>query len=406
MTLTDVLESPLLLPKDTIHLRVGSYADVPYLLNKPGNAGGNVTIQPYQNDRSIIAGSLNIAAAYQHLKNVEICKPTYDPRSTDVGTCDETSWIDVDDKGNVMISGAYIHDLSYGILCKGNNLEINGCVIRATGWDAPGSYLAGHGIYFTNPTAGTKITIKNCILCDSFGFLLHGYSDGVDLHSAEIIGNICFNAGNLNTWGGRRTNIMLGSVGAAWPRGGKVIGNCSYFPDFTGGIGIHVGVGAGGSTDIEITDNISAGGVYAMANRNPTNPTVTGNTIIGDTLYFEPEDYPDNTYLADFPATGSIVKVFPLDYHTDRAHVAVYNWALVDSIEIDLTDVTGLSAGDTVTVANAQDLRNDIQTVVLDAGKKITVDMQAANRTVQAPINWTAPETTFPRFGAFVVEKV
>jgi len=54
---------------------------------------------------------------------------------------------------------------------------------------------------------------------------------------------------------------------------------------------------------------------------------------------------------------------------------------------------------------NVQDYWNDTQTLDITAGH-ITVNMQAVNRTVETPVGWTAPATTFPQFGAFVLEKV
>lgn len=83
-----------------------------------------------------------------------------------------------------------------------------------------------------------------------------------------------------------------------------------------------------------------------------------------------------------------------------------YNWDLDDSVVVDLSTVTGLSIGDTVSVKNVQDLFVDIVELVLDADKKITVDMRAVNHTVAAPVLWDAPVTTFPEFGCFIIEKV
>jgi hypothetical protein len=35
----------------------------------------------------------------------------------------------------------------------------------------------------------------------------------------------------------------------------------------------------------------------------------------------------------------------------------------------------------------------------------ITVNMQAANRSVATPVGWTAPAKVFPQFGSFVLVK-
>jgi hypothetical protein len=57
-----------------------------------------------------------------------------------------------------------------------------------------------------------------------------------------------------------------------------------------------------------------------------------------------------------------------------------------------------------VQARNVQDYFSDIQMVTVTVGK-ITVNMQAVNRTVATPVGWAAPATTFPKFGAFVLER-
>jgi hypothetical protein len=61
-------------------------------------------------------------------------------------------------------------------------------------------------------------------------------------------------------------------------------------------------------------------------------------------------------------------------------------------------------ASGTVKAYNVQDYFTDIQTLTITAGV-ITVNMQAANRTVATPVLWTAPAKTFPQFGAFILVK-
>jgi hypothetical protein len=48
----------------------------------------------------------------------------------------------------------------------------------------------------------------------------------------------------------------------------------------------------------------------------------------------------------------------------------------------------------------------DVQELTVAGDGTITVDMQAANRSVATPIAWDAPATTFPEFGCFVLQKV
>jgi hypothetical protein len=403
-TLIQALASGSIKAGEVIEILNGSCTTIPYTTAIQGNSIYPIFIDRHAKERPIITGRFNVNNPYLYIKNLEFAKATYDPRDEADGACDEATWLDIYGGGYIKIINSIIHDFSYGIVSGQPEIEINGCIIYHTGWEEE-TYKAGHGIYIGNTDASKKITIKNCIIFDTWGFGIHCYGESVDVCNADINGNIVFNSGSLATYGGRRTNILLGCTGLALPRTGKVRNNCSYYPDLLSGTGIQVGLGAAGSADIEITNNYSAGGLYAAAIRAPVRPTVTGNTFIGGLQYFTAEDYADNIYAAAFPESGSKIVVYPLNYQLGRAHVAVYNWALANTVDVDLTSVTGLTVGDTVSVHNAQDYFTDIQTLTIAAGKIITVNMQAVNRTVATPVNWAAPATTFPRFGAFVVEK-
>lgn len=407
-TLKEALASADIKPGHTVYLRGGNYTDIPYYQGIRGTAEAPIYFKPYHGERPIITGRTDIYVPYTEWWGVEFCKLTYDPRDESDGACDESTWLDIYGGGNVKIINCIIHDFSYGVNSGQPETELNGCIIYHCGWEEE-AYTAGHGVYVSNADPTKTVTIKNCIIFNNWGWGIHAYSELEDVYNIDINGNICFNAGYLATWGARRTNIMLG-VGSSTkkPINGKVRNNCSYFPLLTdnNGIGLQIGFGTSGSDGLEVTNNYSAGGAYAASIRNPTNITVTGNTFIGGLLYFDAEDYADNTYAAAFPEVGSKIVVYPLDYQADRVHVAIYNWALANTVDVDLTSVAGLSVGDSVKCHNAQDYFTDIQTLTLDANKKITVNMQAANRTVATPVNWTAPATTFPQFGAFVVEKI
>jgi len=65
----------------------------------------------------------------------------------------------------------------------------------------------------------------------------------------------------------------------------------------------------------------------------------------------QPASYPDNTYLAAAPS-GTQVFVRPNREQPGRAHVVVYNWDGVDSVEVDLQTV--LSPGDGYEIRNGQ----------------------------------------------------
>ena len=90
-------------------------------------------------------------------------------------------------------------------------------------------------------------------------------------------------------------------------------------------------------------------------------------------------------------------------YDANRANLTIYNQDAVNTVTADVSSI--YSNGDTINARNVQDYFVDIQTLTV-AGGNITVNMQAANRTVATPVQWTAPASTFPTFGCFVLEKV
>ncbi len=310
----------------------------------------------------------------------------------------------VDNPGaEINLINCVLHDLNQAIIIASSyNVLIYGCVIYNIGWaEWPGG---GHGVYASNQSETASHVLKHNIIAPGYAFGIHSYQSGGWNYNAQIIENIAFCAGELlNT---PSCNILLGCDGAAWPIDGVISGNACYHRSFAaGGVGIRLGQGAAGSQSCAVTGNYCAGGQYPFMfiGDNWGENTVKQNTFVGtpyNAAYFL-----DNTTLADFPATGSKVFVYPNEYETGRAHVAIFNWSGGASATVDLSTVTGLSVGDDVTFANAQGLFVDIQTLTLDENMQVSVDMQAANRTVTAPQGADAPATTAPRFGAWLVRK-
>ena len=93
----------------------------------------------------------------------------------------------------------------------------------------------------------------------------------------------------------------------------------------------------------------------------------------------------------------------PNEYDTDRGQLAVYNWDLSDTVSVDVSSIYNVD--DVIKAHNAQDYDGDVQSLVVAPDGTLTIDMQAANRSVEAPVGWAAPATTFPQFGTFVLER-
>lgn len=262
-----------------------------------------------------------------------------------------------------------IHDLGivyFDDVCEG--LEFYGCVIYHVGWVAP-DRGHGHGLYLHNlvPT----MVVKDCVIFDNFGWGIHAYSPtGANLKYFEFVGNTVFRNGSLS--GTLTPGIILGADSGQADTA-TIAENMTYGNKAGWGLQFY----GAGAINVTLTDNyISEGklGTYTAVEES-------GNTYntIGNATFLRP-----NTYDAN------------------RANLTIYNEAEANTVVVDI-----LSLGWTgqLRARNVQDYFVDIQTLdIVDSA--ITVNMQAINRTVATPIQWTAPATTFPQFGAFVLEHV
>ena len=143
-----------------------------------------------------------------------------------------------------------------------------------------------------------------------------------------------------------------------------------------------------------------------IGNNLPNNSLVdcTGNTYIGQVTSKGAATFPDNTYLSAYPSTGSKVFIQPNSYEPLRGQIAIFNYAKASSVTISLASL-GYAEGDTYTLHNAANYWGDMVTGVYN-GSSVTVDMQAEDHSVAAPIgvNFQKEPTSFPDFGAFIIE--
>lgn len=269
---------------------------------------------------------------------------------------------------NVKFINCIFHDLpTLGLWTPATNAEFYGCIIYHNGWSGP-DRGHGHGLYVQN-NAPTKI-IKDCIIFNNFGYGIHAYTEGGKINNFVFDGCVCFGAGSL--YGTKYNNILIGGYQVA---NNIIIKNCMTY----GAGGVNVGYVAG-ATNVILEDNYFPDGIQKV---NTQIANETGN-------YYG-------------PAIGNRVFLRPNQYEPNRANLVVYNEAQVDTVEMDISAI--YANGTQVQARNVQDYFSDIQILTVTNGK-ITVNMQAINRTVAVPIGWTAPATTFPQFGCFVLNNV
>jgi MYXO-CTERM domain-containing protein len=138
-----------------------------------------------------------------------------------------------------------------------------------------------------------------------------------------------------------------------------------------------------------------------------TNPwqsvTMTGNTFYGTVSgSVAATDYPSNTYLSAPPArTTAFVRKNP--YDTNRAHIVVYNWNLLDTVDVDVGTV--LVPGTPYEVRNAQNYFGAPVASGTYSGGAIALPMSAGSNPA-APIGpglLEPAENTGKQFNVFVL---
>lgn len=370
--LQSALSSPSIMPGNTVYLSGGGYSG-DYVCNLAGTSSRPITIKPHNNERVVIDGSLTVNGAYTEWHDIEVMYSGWTKRQTEIaGSSPE----DIVSK-NILIGApgckfinCIIHDMfSPGFLVEANDAEFYGCLIYNCGWTGP-DRGHGHGLYIHN-SIGTKL-IKNCVIFNNFGWGIHAYySDSSRLNGLVFDGNICFSSGLPGDY--LNPNMLIGAESGI-AQSPDIKNNVTY----GGSVGMRFY--QSGAENGRLTDNYFSDGMSGEY----TGFFESGNELneIGDRHF-----------------------IFDNDYKTGRSNIAIFNESQADSVMVDLSNIAWLIAGTVLTARNVNDYFGDIQTLVLDENKKITIDMRAENRTVVAPVSWPTPVTTFPTFGAFVVEK-
>jgi Concanavalin A-like lectin/glucanases superfamily/Purple acid Phosphatase, N-terminal domain len=307
----------------------------------------------------------------------------------------------VNNSDDVKIINCIIHDGSgLSEWSPGTGTETTGNLIYYSGWKGP-DRTHGHGIYTQNQT-GTKRFIDNMIFYNG-NHGIHAYgSSSAHLNNFVFEGNTLFNNGELfpNTVG---RNLLLG--GGQGVHSATVQNNMIYrrpatvnslSSDFMVGFD---GTGVHNST---IRNNYVAGNSYLLGAFN--NVDLSSNTFYGsvnsDTGSVSVR-YPSNQYLSSRP-TGTRVFLRPNPYDTNRANLTIYNWNLLNTVSVDVSTFN-LRPGDQYAIRNALNYYGDVITGTYTGGQ---LNIPMTGRTVAAPAGLTAPPTTFPEFGAFVLTKV
>lgn len=379
-------------PGVTINLAAGQYGSV--VLTLSGNPQSRIFLSA--SGRAIL-GALTVSTDYLEFRGIEFCSTAWTDRG--VSNPGASQSVSVGAGGNhVRFVNCIFHDLGTGLIADllTQDCEFYGCLFYYCGYNSN----QGHGLYLGNRTGRKRI--EDCIFWANFSYNLHGYSEQEgNLKGIDVIGCTSICAGL--PLGLYQVNLFLGGAGQCVVEDCILTDNMSYHKDaLHGGAGLRLGFGTAGSRNCQIVDNYIIGGAHALSLQNPQGNTVTGNTFAGALQFVTSSAYPDNTYIADATVIGDCFFLLANKYDVRLANLTIYNQAQAETVAVDVSSV--YQDGDVINVHNVEDYFTDIQILTV-AGGQVVVNMQAENRTVATPQGWTAPATTFPRFGCFRLER-
>ena len=414
-------------PGHTVYLRAGTYSGT-WANKLQGTAENPIIIKPYNNERVIISGDFrDLSAQYITYIDIEFTT-TRNPGA---------AWTDTPSHYLAGVGCKYInctfHD-SNGAGFWDNADLFYGCISYNHGIIYSGDGH-GHSLYTQNQDAGHNKVVKHSVFGRSANYGLHGYATDFNITNLDIIENVLL-PGSVH---------LIGSLNA--DDGILFQGNHTF------GI-VQLGYWDHDNASVTITGN-------RMYNRtgNPfalnmyLGGTVTGNTFVSgeiggadmDVLRYQPPDgvstlaINNNAYFsrsgkASCIATDGIppywmtlatwqslygfdagstmtlgespadsVHVYPNEYagvSKRKGLVVIHNWSEAASVDVDLSDIE-IDAGQTYTLRQAQDPLNDVRSGTMPANKIVSVTMSG---TIASVSGWTDPASTFPEFGAFIVE--
>jgi hypothetical protein len=417
------------IPGDTLVLRAGTYS-ANHLSRILGSIGNPVIVKPYNNERVILSGPFHdYNAKYITYIDLEFTSDR-DP----LEQYNSTKGHDFSGEG-VKVINCIMHDSHGGAAWDLVDL-VYGCISYNQGTFYNGA-AHGHSLYSQNQDASHKKTIKHSIFGRSANYGLHGYATNFHLVNYDAIENVLLPGGTH----------LIGSLGE--DEGITIQGN-HVFGSFL------VGYGHYDHTDLTCEDNIffKPNG-YPFTMGRWLSGSVTGNTFIsgtpgvpntdlfiygasvgtpsgliinensyysrsGKTQVFVTNGVPpywldlatwqslygfdaDSTIVSDGSGPNNITYLYPNEYadvSRRKGLVVIWNWSESASVSVDLSSL-GIAAGTACRLLQAQDPLGDQRAFTMPANGIISVTMSG---TIASVTGWADPATTFPAFGAFVVE--
>ena len=359
-------------PADTILLRAGTYRGE-FTSTLAGVEGSPIVVRQYAGEQATIDGPLIIRGAWTWYWGFDVGNSNPDRTKT------RPAGVTVFGPNTKLIN-LTVHDAGGGVepWTPAVDAEVYGCIIYRNGWQGAAPDRGhGHGLYVQNDT-GTKRILDN-ILFNGYGYGIHAYTEGGSIKGLHFEGNIIFNSGKNARDEWRTSNMLIGGKQPAERI--TVIGNCTYTPiEFN--VSNSFGYASGPTNkDAVIRDNYFAGGGLGAIFYRWEKLLITNNTYFANPYLFQvlpPQEEASysyevngNTYIAPTYGAplslgttnftfanwqrqtgydrdsqwisnpnrrpgGTKVIARPNLYEPGRAHLAVYNWDLQETVDVDL----------------------------------------------------------------------
>ncbi|MEM7344602.1 MAG: hypothetical protein AAF485_10190, partial [Chloroflexota bacterium] len=435
---------------DIIWLRGGIYQGS-FISNLSGQANNRITVRQYPGEQAVIDGNsisngailtISDQGQYTNYWGFTVMNSQTKRSTTQSGSSPSDlnrGSIVVDAPGTKLIN-LIVHDLgtAIGFWEPSQESEIYGSIIYNNGWQGP-DRGHGHGIYGQNQT-GVKRIVDN-IIFNQFSHGIHNFgSSSANLKGFHIEGNTLINNGSVNS-AGWAPDILMGGLTAA--SGITISNNYTYRSDTLDG-SLQFGYPNQASQDITIQNNYFSGGGVILSIEEWAQLTFTGNKIYGESVLaeigtgFNASGYTWHTndyYLSGsgstpfiyqqnfvnynnwktnsgYDATNSSftqgtfsgVDVFirPNQYEANRAHLMVYNWAMSDTVPINLTGV--ITNGTSYEIRHIYNLYGTpVVTGTQTDGEAINLPMSSQNAPSPIGGGSSVSPAIGPKYGAYLV---
>jgi hypothetical protein len=381
-------------PGDTIWVHGGVYPGA-FTARLAGTAGAPITVRVWPGDWATIDGgpSEELTFVVQGEWAVYWGLELTNSRTDRVGGRPEAIQV----LGpQLKLINLLIHDGgNCGFWSSAIDLEVYGCLIYNNGYDDD-DRAHGHGFYTQN-LDGTK-RVEDNLIFNGYSFGVHAYTEGGSIQGFEFVGNVWFGNGVAAAGTGTEKDNCL--VGGLQPAARVVLRENLGWAPGPEERSVRLGYDFAPNEDVALYDNYFVGQTNFATAWNSI--TMTGNTFYGGVPGIDTAAYPDNTYVTTRPAEARVF-VRPNRWEPKRAHVVVYNWALAETVDVDLSGV--LEAGDGYEVRNAQNwFAGPVLTGTYD-GAPLALPMTgvAPAQPIGNPTAIDATEQTGREFQVFVV---